>query len=162
MSKSTLFTMIALVFFPVLHGWAKDKKLVFNNHVIYQGEVMKKKPMGIGSLFIIKESGDEILSEYLDVIKGSFNDNVITEGKLIFAHKPTNAKDSTGVCFLGDFSYEIFSDHIEYNLQRGFFLVDSCKVALNNTYTISRYYNFDWKSIKPSFYPIKKVQNWEI
>ncbi len=106
--------MIALLLFCMAFSLsisAKTKIIKYNNNVYYNGEVVKKQPLGDGVLLVVKQRYMNNFDIY-DKITGSFDGLTVTNGELCL---------STGLTFKGNFSIDVSEGSVVYNLKNGIF-----------------------------------------
>ena len=99
MKLRSIFTILStLILATSLSAAPKQKTLKIGTCVIYSGYVEKKVPAGAGMMVVVDPSN----SSQKDVIKGTFNGNVINHARFVFGYD--------GPFFCGQMSYEIKDD----------------------------------------------------
>ena len=99
----TLVSQILLVAAPK----PKEKEIFLSPVVYYKGYVVKKSPCGEGTLAMYYHKD----VSKMDLIYGEFRGGTVENATLLFSHG--------GPIFMGDLSYEIKNDRIEYTLISG-------------------------------------------
>lgn len=108
MKLRSIFTILStLILATSLSAAPKQKTLKIGTCVIYSGYVEKKVPAGAGMMVVVDPSN----SSQKDVIKGTFNGNVINHARFVFGYD--------GPFFCGQMSYEIKDDKIIFTLLDG-------------------------------------------
>ena len=108
MNLRSIFTILSTLFLAMsLSAAPKQKTLQMGTCVIYSGYVEKKAPAGVGMMAVV----DPTNSSQMDVIKGTFNGNVINNAEFVFGYD--------GPLFSGKMSYEIKDDKIIFTLLDG-------------------------------------------